>query len=633
MKPGGDWAYDAISSGSTSSHRWYSNDPLSGTAPSSGSQTVSKGYYEQYKKSFGAQVASGGTALSSSNYIPVTIRQFGSTQQLQAYDGHDGTDWADAGSSYSYSQQSTGSSSSERWRSRTQKTGTVTDGNTILWTFYHQYKPSVTLNGTDSSHTVTAYYDQYGSAADQSGQYSSWSDWCDRNSTLTFSQQTTGSPPYETSDPRSWTVTSAFSKTINYEPEEAYIELGLVTGWNLISIGQPVDPNMTFDQLLGSNVWDIYAWDAQVRGYQQVDFSESVGDFVGVGLWVLSSEDQTIEILVKRPPETPVSIQVSYGWNLLGNPFPIEHDLGAGLVPDSGDDVLNEGYIWNGHGYDLLQILPVGKGVWILSTYEGGAEFIFNPPPPPAGASASVVSIQTQPDVPEGSRCIEFAVRSGNLADVGNWFGVTSNGAAVHQAKPPAAPGGLSLYLETNEHGIGYGTYLVPQSDQNHVWQLSVQAPAEQRVELFLPDTSELPGELAVWLQDMTTGQKTDLRHAPSYGYTSDSGHRRFRLWLGERSSFVQIFSLCAQPTTGRVAISFALSAPANVSAVVCNIAGRPIHRLVNDRQYDSGLQALSWNGQSDRGTKVPGGLYLIRMTARGATGEQAQALTTVRLP
>jgi len=219
MKPGGEWQYDTTSSGSTSSHRWYSNDPLSGTAPSSGSETVSKRYYEQYYKSFAAQVASSGLALSSSNYIPVTIRQLGSGKQLQAYDGHNSVDWADAGSSYSYSQQSTGSGSSERWRSQTQKTGTVTDGNTILGTFYHQYKPSVTLNGTDSGHQAAADYKQFGDAQSHTA-YGSWSEWCDRNSTLTFSQQTTGSPPYVTSDPRSWTVTSSFGATINYIPPD-----------------------------------------------------------------------------------------------------------------------------------------------------------------------------------------------------------------------------------------------------------------------------------------------------------------------------------------------------------------------------------------------------------------------------
>ena len=62
------------------------------------------------------------------------------------------------------------------------------------------------------------------------------------------------------------------------------------------------------------------------------------------------------------------------------------------------------------------------------------------------------------------------------------------------------------------------------------------------------------------------------------------------------------------------------------------NIAGRLIRKVVGGREYESGLATLSWNGVSDGGTKVPPGIYLIRVSARGAGGGEAQALTTLRL-
>ncbi len=112
-------------------------------------------------------------------------------------------------------------SSTERYYTEDTTSWDVTDNTTVYVNFYRQWKPTITLDGTDASHTVSAYYTALGGNTSQSGQHTSWSRWCDNGSRLSFSKDATGSPPSHTSedftrDP--WDpLTSALVKTVYYE--------------------------------------------------------------------------------------------------------------------------------------------------------------------------------------------------------------------------------------------------------------------------------------------------------------------------------------------------------------------------------------------------------------------------------
>ncbi len=90
--------------------------------------------------------------------------------------------------------------------------------------------------------------------------------------------------------------------------------------------------------------------------------------------------------------------------------------------------------------------------------------------------------------------------------------------------------------------------------------------------------------------------------------------------------------SLSAQPTTIGAQVVFALSTSGSVSAEVMNIAGRPIRTLVTDRAMPAGVNELWWDGRSEAGLKVPNGTYLVRLTARDASGAQCTAVTTLQI-
>jgi hypothetical protein len=92
------------------------------------------------------------------------------------------------------------------------------------------------------------------------------------------------------------------------------------------------------------------------------------------------------------------------------------------------------------------------------------------------------------------------------------------------------------------------------------------------------------------------------------------------------------VTALAAMPTTAGAQVTFSLAGPASVTAMVVNVAGRPIRTLVADRPLEAGLQTLLWDRRADTGLPVPAGLYLIRVTAHSDKGGQSTSLATLAL-
>ena len=78
--------------------------------------------------------------------------------------------------------------------------------------------------------------------------------------------------------------------------------------------------------------------------------------------------------------------------------------------------------------------------------------------------------------------------------------------------------------------------------------------------------------------------------------------------------------------------VDITLSTDASVTARVLNLAGRPVGTVCRAKDLQSGINTLVWNGTGLGGTPVPGGTYLIEVTAMSAGGEESRALAPVTL-
>jgi parallel beta-helix repeat protein len=129
------------------------------------------------------------------------------------------SNWTDTGIDVNISDM-VNVSGRERYRTLGNTSWTVDSAFTATVNYIHQYKPIISLVGTDNIHTVGVIHEKDASYHNDTGIHTSWSDWVDENTTLSFDECTSGSPIRCTTDTRTWTVASAFNATINYTEDE-----------------------------------------------------------------------------------------------------------------------------------------------------------------------------------------------------------------------------------------------------------------------------------------------------------------------------------------------------------------------------------------------------------------------------
>lgn len=135
----------------------------------------------------------------------------------------------------------------------------------------------------------------------------------------------------------------------------------------------------------------------------------------------------------------------------------------------------------------------------------------------------------------------------------------------------------------------------------------------------------------SLWLADINA-KIWDRRDDKSLGRVDFNPLMGGTTPLGETTPLTLASAAAAPTPAGGAEIAFTLSAPADVTVTLLNIAGRPVATVARDRSTNAGLQRIAWSGLSDRGTLAPNGRYVARILARDANGQQTQALCSLRI-
>ena len=202
-------SFDSDTSGSTSIERWHTYTDF-GISPWSGvtsafTETVT--YHHQYNVNITVN------GLISSHPATITVIQGGITFNPTTFTTW--SDWADGSTTLSIV-DTVAVSPREQYHTTDTVSWTVNSALSLTVNYTHQFMPAVTLIGTDSIHTVNVVHTLDGLPHDDTNVFSSWSDWADNGSALTFDDCTTGTPTRCTTDIRNFTIDSAFNATITY---------------------------------------------------------------------------------------------------------------------------------------------------------------------------------------------------------------------------------------------------------------------------------------------------------------------------------------------------------------------------------------------------------------------------------
>ncbi len=205
-----------LSSGSTSTHRWYAPETTSWTVNDASPRSAT--YWEQFKSVISTvTTGTGHTDLDAANHAILTHYQFGTSRTANVFDAQSFNDWIDIGSMASLSNLSSGSTSTHRWYASETTSWTVNDTSPRSATYWEQFNVTVVPTGLDAAHPATISVVQCGTTNNQSVS-ASWSEWADVSSTLSISNLVTVSSAerYSTTDTSSWTVGSALTISLDY---------------------------------------------------------------------------------------------------------------------------------------------------------------------------------------------------------------------------------------------------------------------------------------------------------------------------------------------------------------------------------------------------------------------------------
>jgi Zn-dependent metalloprotease len=194
------------SSGSTSTHRWYS--PLTASWAVNDASSRSATYWDQLKPTISVVTSGNGhTDLDGTNCATLTYSRCGVAGTSSVFDGQSFNDWLDIGSTASLSSPSSGSTSTHRWYAPGTTSWAVNDTGSNSATYWEQFKATVALTGLSSSHPATISVVR-GGITDTTPASAIWSDWADRSSTLSTSRLVAVSAEerYSTAGTTSWTT-------------------------------------------------------------------------------------------------------------------------------------------------------------------------------------------------------------------------------------------------------------------------------------------------------------------------------------------------------------------------------------------------------------------------------------------
>lgn len=414
-------------------------------------------------------------------------------------------------------------------------------------------------------------------------------------------------------------------------------------GWQLFSL--PCVPTTnTLPAIFGSTP-TVYSWDPIARTYNSI--SDPLEQ--GVGYWARLASATSVAVVGQAATDDSFTIPLTRGWQLLGNPFATPLDWSRTQVAKDGVAVsltqaaANDWFLPYAWGYTgstphLIHDFVAGaspivqpwEGFWV---YAGQAVSVVLYP---EAASVSAVRSAAKP----AGFAIPISAECGDVVDSGHLLGVApaslvgSEGLGV--VAPPALQGDLSLRFTRAGSDAAYGVDIRSDSAKSWTWTMRVTSrAANQPVTLTFGDMRSLPREFDVLLTDKSAGKTISLRTNTSYVLEagSEGTTRDLTITVRQVGRGLRIAALTTESTSrGNCSVRYTLSAPAEVTARVLNLAGREVARIAESRTQDAGAQSLDWNGRTSLGSSVASGTYVVELEAVSGAGERTRATAQVTL-
>lgn len=364
-----------------------------------------------------------------------------------------------------------------------------------------------------------------------------------------------------------------------------------------------------------------------------VDFDEGLaaGNLTqGQAYWIISKNPVTLTwndgVSFGNHTNAPASIQLSQGWNQVGNPFPFQISWQDVLNNNSSvSDKVSPLYLYDQELISFAQgdQLPVFGGGFVYA--DEALQLNFPVSLKNQGVSSGK-TVRTNAlranDSEEVVWALPLKVQGGNSVNVLSGLGMRQehdvrNGRDKYDVLSPPMLSGMRLVHEGLKNSPEVSFNWVPDSTR-HVWHYTVKGDyAEAVISWNSTDVTTIQGSLSLYnaTQGILMNMKL-LNH-----HTVNAGDNIFITYSNqERALQPELRIGTAYPNPFYDHVSILLYAPgeslsARYELQVTDVTGKTVYRASHDfRTAEEGLLRAEWNGQSLSGLPLPSGLYFYQV-------------------
>ncbi|MEK9149058.1 MAG: carboxypeptidase regulatory-like domain-containing protein, partial [Candidatus Desantisbacteria bacterium] len=400
-------------------------------------------------------------------------------------------------------------------------------------------------------------------------------------------------------------------------PQDAWTMFSMPALSNQIGVSAigTLTPENLFEKKFKICRWDPEAEDmggSQMR-YREVETIEP-----NKGYWIKVYGEKATIPSGATPQETPVSIPLYSGWNMIGCPF-------TGFAEAKINEITQNLWTWTGKEYTLTSTLTPWQGYWIEAKTE--ATITLTKAQRHRGTKAQSLE--------EGLGWkIRLYAQSGEYKDNYNILGVAKEATLgidrFDLSKPPAMEG---LYCSFDG---GLAKDIREEGQDSYIWNLNIQSQSIATLNWVIEG---IPEDYEVWLID---GDKAiDMRKSSEFRVqSSELRIKAMKKGSGLVIEKLEITDLISYPNPSQGEVTFRtslLTSGANLSAKLYNILGQVVKEQELTASTSKSWAKFNPNTQSyiyeslysclnNSNQKLANGLYFFQITAQEA-GKQVSKI------
>ncbi len=367
---------------------------------------------------------------------------------------------------------------------------------------------------------------------------------------------------------------------------------------------------------------------------QNIEMVSSSNIDAGKGYWLIVKESKTMDTgpgtTVAATLSEPYIINLSTGWNLIGNPYNF-NVLWSDVKTASGAGTLDL-VTYDGSYNESDSKLDKFEGGFVFTSSALALKIPVTKNPSAGGRESIIAKTKNLNTIDEPNWEVTLKLRNGDKVSGFGGIGMNENANGLEDEFDGFTLPRFLEYLEVNHakrfRDIAYTKDIVP-SSLNHEWEFMVETNLSGNTELSWDNSYFGNNENAVLkLWDEEEQRAVDMKKVNSYSLNGKAS-KSFRIFYGNKEfvngktelKSLMIHSVSPNPTNGQSNISFSLPGEeeALVQVRVLNMLGQPIASVYHG-MLAGGYNEVTWNGKDHSDTKPPQGIYLVEIQSNNQT-------------